>query len=366
MLGILRYCSRTTLSLVREAIRVRRTLARNGDISLCYEWGNCYAYGVGGLGSTTTTNGLTPNPVTALEWWRMAADKGHNPSRVLVGRAIGIGYGGGGSDKDEKQRFREALLYLSKAAEEEDPEGLYTLGICYRDGLGVAVDLQRTLKLLRRALEKGYVDAYVDIFNWRYDNNVPGVSDPTAIEVLKEGIENGSGLAMVKLGWAYYRGRGRFGLPQDRERALQLFIQSAERYRCISAMYACARIYHHIKRDSTKALHYYNLIIQYDDPLRPFLKHRMRRVHADLATLYRISSNNPIQSHQHLQIFNHLLRSGGGGGGGGTRMEIGFTFQISFQEDVYSDYDDHDNDNDDDNDSSGNDDDGDTSEGYDI
>ena len=60
-------------------------------------------------------------------------------------------------------RFRQMLiklfLWYEKGAKEDDPACQYHLGICYHQGIGTSVSVERALEYLYRAYGGGYTSA---------------------------------------------------------------------------------------------------------------------------------------------------------------------------------------------------------------
>jgi TPR repeat protein len=53
----------------------------------------------------------------------------------------------------------EFLRWCRTAAEQGLPEAQFTLGMCYRQGVGVAADEQEATRLLQLAADAGYAPA---------------------------------------------------------------------------------------------------------------------------------------------------------------------------------------------------------------
>lgn len=84
----------------------------------------------------------------AMEPLRRAADAGHADAQALLGYIL-----------DKAELDDEALIYLKKSAEQDNPDGLYGLAMMYAGGEGVAKDFDRASGLLRKAASLGHVQA---------------------------------------------------------------------------------------------------------------------------------------------------------------------------------------------------------------
>jgi hypothetical protein len=68
-------------------------------------------------------------------------------------------YAGEGVAKDQV----EAVKWLRKAAEQNDAEAQYNLGVCYAHGEGVAKDLVEAVKWYRKAAEQNFAGAQYNL-----------------------------------------------------------------------------------------------------------------------------------------------------------------------------------------------------------
>ena len=72
-------------------------------------------------------------------------------------REVGAWYSLGteGLPKDEQQ----AVYWYRKAADQEDADAQFSLGVCYNAGIGVALDRQEAFRWFARAAENGSCEA---------------------------------------------------------------------------------------------------------------------------------------------------------------------------------------------------------------
>lgn len=137
--------------------------------------GVCYLAGVGGA----------PDFRRALEWLQKAAEQGDAKAQWNLGSVFASGRGGIKRDLPTAfilykkaaaagfvpaqatlgvlfarvRDFEQAAFWLSKAAEQGDPEAQYNLGLAYIKGQGVAADLGAAFRWMVMAAEQGLAPA---------------------------------------------------------------------------------------------------------------------------------------------------------------------------------------------------------------
>jgi len=141
---------------------------------------------------------------------KRAADAGHAPSQALYGTIL-----------DSAEFDDEAVVYLRKAAEQNDPEGQYALAKMYQTGEGVARDDAEAARLLRAAAAAGHSTAIIGLARAYIVGNARlGADDPTrpeAAEFILKAAEIGDVAVMRALVKAYREGG--FGIPPDAKQA---------------------------------------------------------------------------------------------------------------------------------------------------
>lgn len=113
-------------------------LAHSGDKAAEYGLAVCYANG----------NGIAKDEGVARIWLLKAADAGHVKSQLLACDWLINGIGG---EKDPEL----GVKYCEKAALQDDPEAIASLGYYYFDGKIVAQDYPKAIESFNRACEKG-------------------------------------------------------------------------------------------------------------------------------------------------------------------------------------------------------------------
>ena len=170
-----------------EAAKWYLKAAEQGDATAQYELGHIYATG----------KGVEKNEAEAAKWYRMAAEQGNVDAQYFTGMNYKLGRGVV-QDKDEAEKWfgkikhpfdqyrignmlfvvaqfdlaqnktdiiyakqdkpevkAEAVKWYRKAAEQGYADAQYELGICYRDGYGVAQDKIEGVKWLKKAAKNG-------------------------------------------------------------------------------------------------------------------------------------------------------------------------------------------------------------------
>jgi tetratricopeptide (TPR) repeat protein len=120
------------------AIAVWRPLAEAGDADAQFNMGQAYKLG----------KGVPADPATAQSWYLKAARQGHAQAQVNIGLLL---YNGG--------RRQEAMPWIRKAVELNDPFAQYILGTELFNGDLVAKDWPRAYALMLRAADRGIAPA---------------------------------------------------------------------------------------------------------------------------------------------------------------------------------------------------------------
>jgi TPR repeat protein len=151
----------------------------------------------------------------ALNCYTKAAEKGDSWAQVHAGLL-----------HDRKKEYQKAAQWYRKAAEQGYPDGLRLLGDMYREGLGVARDLVKSVELLLEGAKKGDP--------WCQNNLAVAYSQGLGVEKdeslafkwYKSAAEQGLVMAQGALGYRYYRG---LAVKQNYADALAWFLKAAER-----------------------------------------------------------------------------------------------------------------------------------------
>ncbi len=106
----------------------------------------------------------------------------------------------------EKEDFLNALLWFKIAAQEEDSEAQYNLGMMYALGEGVPINHYKALKWLRKARKNGYLEAKKNVLLIQNKIGCECYNNKNFSEAIKWFKKaNKEGFFEVNLGRAYYK-----------------------------------------------------------------------------------------------------------------------------------------------------------------
>jgi len=224
--------------------------AELGHMEAQYKLGVCYANG----------SGIELDDIKALYWFEKAANQGYikalynigfiykrmnnsnaefifrdvvKKAKLILDRqesdsdasaVLGIcllqGYG---VIKDEK----EAVIYLSQAAEKGNSNAQAFLGYCYYCGIGVDVDKSKATKWFKMSSKQG--NARGEHMLGQCYLNADGIEEnkTLGIELLNNSANQGHAPSFNTLGCCYFNGNG---VPKDYGMGFFMFEKSAERY----------------------------------------------------------------------------------------------------------------------------------------
>lgn len=152
----------------------------------------------------------TGDIVGAMTPLKLAADAGHARAQALYGVIL-----------DSAEMDAEAVVYLRKSAEQNDPEGQYALAKMYMTGEARAHDDAEAGRLMRLAAAQGHEHAIISLaLAYVAGNGLLGAidpSDPEAAQFIVKAAEMGDGRVMDALVKAYREGG--FGLSPDAPQA---------------------------------------------------------------------------------------------------------------------------------------------------
>src|SRR5688500_10260497 len=108
--------------------------------------------------SITGGNGSVAPPVSEVEKWRKAADRGD----AIAQYQLGIAYGSGDGVPQSSSR---AVAWILQAAEQGFVDAQFTLGVSYDTGDGVPVDKVQAARWFLKAAEQGDAEAQFNMGN---------------------------------------------------------------------------------------------------------------------------------------------------------------------------------------------------------
>ena len=121
-----------------KAMAWYRKAAAQGYVPAQYNLALMYAHGEGGK----------PDPAKAQKWLRRAADHGSVEAQVKLAELALL-----------EDKFDEAVLWFSKAADQDDADAAFNLGSLYYLGRGVAKDEAKAVEYYRKAARLGMREA---------------------------------------------------------------------------------------------------------------------------------------------------------------------------------------------------------------
>ena len=158
--------------------------------------------------------------------------------------------------KDIRDDFskEEAVEILQEAASDTAAYAMNALGMAYMEGIGVEMNLEKSVYWLSRAGEAGLADAYHNL-GAVYKRGRKGISQDftKAYEAFAAGADKGSAVCMYDAGFMLYKG---LGCRQDYEKAANLFEASAGKGHA-AAMYMlglCYRNGYGVTQDEEKGI----------------------------------------------------------------------------------------------------------------
>ena len=121
-----------------KAIAWYRRAAEQGYAPAEYNLGLMYAQG----------EGVKVDPAAAQRWFRRAADHGSVEAQVKLAEIAVL-----------EEKFEEAFLWFSKAADQNDADAAFNVGSLYYVGRGVAKDEAKATEYYHKAARLGMLEA---------------------------------------------------------------------------------------------------------------------------------------------------------------------------------------------------------------
>lgn len=133
----------------------------------------------------------------------------------------------------EKEMYEESFKWYEQAASQDNVDGLYGLGLCYREGLGTEKDLAKSFRCFLKASESGLLEAQFALaeayyFGWGID------MDPTkAMNLYYKAALKGHAESEFMVGHHYMINIGEIGSSlsitnkKDTAKAFEWFMKSA-------------------------------------------------------------------------------------------------------------------------------------------
>ena len=156
-----------------------------------------------------------------LDLLRRAAEGGNVQAMNARGGYLVIHAAAGASGTNDLSR---AYGYFKSAAEKNDANGLYNLGMCYLRGLGTQQDDQAAFNSLHRAAELEHPEAMNCIGLFYREGRVAGKNLKASVEWFEKSADLGNAFGQFNLARALQDGAG---VPKDEARAAELLDKAA-------------------------------------------------------------------------------------------------------------------------------------------
>jgi TPR repeat protein len=72
----------------------------------------------------------------------------------------------------DEEKYDEAITWFSEASEMGHDDATYHLGLCYKDGLGVEKDADKSMEYFRLAAEQGSSEAQAEVNNYEFQKDI--------------------------------------------------------------------------------------------------------------------------------------------------------------------------------------------------
>lgn len=135
-------------------------------------------------------------------------------------------------EQDEDKAFE---IYKSLVEDGKDNTGYdnYMLGLCYREGYGTGIDLDKGFKLIKKGAELGFEKAYSWLGYMYFQGEGTEINDKEAVKYLSKAIEfdnENTSMAEYTLGMIYFAGKENgIEVEENKDYGLELIKRAAEK-----------------------------------------------------------------------------------------------------------------------------------------
>ena len=129
------------------------------------------------------------------------------------------------ADSEREAVVRKSCGYFRQAAELNDPNGLYNLGMCYLHAYGIDRDREKAFSCFRTAAEAGHPEAINNLGGFYRDGIVVEKDPVLATRWFQKSAELGNAYGQLNYALALQRGEG---VEKDLAKAVGIFRSSAE------------------------------------------------------------------------------------------------------------------------------------------
>ena len=183
--------------------------AKNGCTRALRHIAMCYEDGLG----------VEKNMEKAIKWYKDAIHQGDKTSMVIMGKIYYYGR------SDVNINFNKAVEYYLMAANNEESEGMWRLGVCYQLGHGIAVDANEAVKWYRKSAGKDNSTGQWRLGGCYYNGCGIEKDYAKAVEWFTKAAVQGNSTGQFSLGYCYYGGHG---IEKDYVKAVKWFTKAAE------------------------------------------------------------------------------------------------------------------------------------------
>ncbi len=165
------------------------------------------------------------------------------------------------SPEEREKVYKQCFDYFRRAANQDDPNGLYNLGSCYAQGLGCEKDEIKAFNCFKRAAKAGHPEALNNL-GACYREGMSVTRDAAmATRYFKESADLGNAFGELNYAFALSRGEG---VEQDEKEAFEYFRRAATQGNG-AALNAYAMCYFHgkgVEKDEARAFELLDLAAQ--------------------------------------------------------------------------------------------------------
>ncbi len=158
------------------------------------------------------------NHTEAVKWYGKAAEQGHAGAQCNLGVCYKNGEG-------VAQSWEEAVKWYRKAAEQGNAAAQHNLGVRYANGGGVAQSWEEAVKWYRKAAEQGHAGAQCNLGACYANGEGVAQSWEEAVKWYRKAAEQGNVAAQYNLGRCYEVGKG---VVKNYEEAVKWYRKAAE------------------------------------------------------------------------------------------------------------------------------------------
>ncbi|EDR25850.1 hypothetical protein EDI_044060 [Entamoeba dispar SAW760] len=212
---------------LNEALNMLDKASKNGNADAMYNYGLCFYKGFGHL---------KKNQIKAFDLFKAAAFKKHPDSLYI----LGVMYYKGKYVFEDKTL---AMEYITKAAELHNHRALFHIGMCFFNGIGKPLDVDKAMEFFDEAAKYGSIQAELKIAGILLHGSEKIQADkPKAIRIYESLAKKRVGEAYYMLGECSLNGDG---VQKDVGKARNLF-QMASLYDCPMASERLVLLDHNI------------------------------------------------------------------------------------------------------------------------